>query len=122
MITGYAKHGDLVNARALFDAMIERDAVCWNVMIGWYAKYGKPTDALTLFRKMMRVKMNPDEVTLVAVLSACGRLGALESGRWIHSYMQNNGIHMNVHLGTALIDMYSKCGHQKDTQLIFNKL
>ncbi|KAK9060442.1 hypothetical protein SSX86_021146 [Deinandra increscens subsp. villosa] len=122
MITGYAKHGDLVRARALFDAMTERDSVCWNVMIGGYAKYGKPTDALTLFRDMMRVKMDPDEVTLVAVLSACGQIGSLESGRWIHSYVKNNGIHMNVHLGTALIDMYSKSGSLKDAELIFNKL
>ncbi|KAK1414325.1 hypothetical protein QVD17_30069 [Tagetes erecta] len=122
MITGYAQHGDLESARELFDEMTERDSVCWNVMIGAYAKYRKPTDALTLFRKMMSVKMKPDEVTLVAVLSACGQIGALESGRWIHSYMHNNGIRMNVHLGTALIDMYSKCGSLKDAQLVFNKL
>ncbi|KAJ0488628.1 putative tetratricopeptide-like helical domain superfamily, DYW domain-containing protein [Helianthus annuus] len=122
MITGYAKHGELVNARALFDAMTERDSVCWNVMIGGYAKYGKPTEALTLFREMLSKKMNPDEVTLVAGLSACGQIGALESGRWIHSYIQNNGVYMNVHLGTALIDMYSKCGSLKDAESIFNKL
>ncbi|KAL8223692.1 hypothetical protein R6Q57_019167 [Mikania cordata] len=122
MITGYVKHGDLVNARALFDAITERDSVCWNVMIGGYAKYGKPTDALALFREMTSMKMNPDEVTLVAALSACGQIGALESGRWIHSYMQNNGIRMNVHLGTALIDMYSKCGSLEDALLIFNNL
>lgn len=121
MITGYAKHGDLVNARVLFDEMRERDAVCWNVMIGGYAKYGKPTEALTLFRKML-TKMNPNEVTIVAVLSACGQLGALESGKWIHSYVNNNRIHMNVHVGTALIDMYCKCGSLEDARIVFDKL
>ncbi|XP_076943791.1 pentatricopeptide repeat-containing protein ELI1, chloroplastic-like [Bidens hawaiensis] len=122
MVTGYAKHGELVRARALFDAMTDRDSVCWNVMIGTYAKYGKPVDALALFREMLSVEMRPDEVTLVAGLSACGQIGAVESGRWIHSYMRNNGIRMNVHLGTALIDMYSKCGSLKDAELVFSSL
>ncbi|KAJ0697727.1 hypothetical protein HanLR1_Chr10g0372291 [Helianthus annuus] len=40
--------------------------------------------------------MNPDEVTLVVSLSACGQIRALESGRWIHSYIQNNGVYLNV--------------------------
>ncbi|CAI9261285.1 unnamed protein product [Lactuca saligna] len=122
MITGYAKHGDLINARSLFDTIADKDAVCWNVMIGGYAKYGKPTDAITLFRKMLQTKMNPNQVTFVAVLSACGQIGALESGRWIHSYIQNNGIQINIHLGTALIDMYTKCGSLEDALNIFNNL
>ncbi|KAI3716252.1 hypothetical protein L6452_23464 [Arctium lappa] len=121
MITGYAKHSDLVNARVLFDRMPERDVVCWNVMIGGYAKYGKPKEALTLFRKML-ITMNPNEFTFVAVLSACGQLGALESGKWIHSYVNNNRIRMNVHVGTALIDMYCKCGSLEDARMVFDKL
>ncbi|XP_071689088.1 pentatricopeptide repeat-containing protein ELI1, chloroplastic-like [Rutidosis leptorrhynchoides] len=122
MITGYAKHGELVKARALFDEMVERDVVCWNVMIGGYVKYGKPNEALTLFREMLRIKMKVNEVTLVTILSACGQIGALESGRWIQSYIEINGMNMNVHLGTALIDMYSKCGSLEDARIVFNKL
>nr|XP_043626545.1 pentatricopeptide repeat-containing protein ELI1, chloroplastic [Erigeron canadensis] len=122
MITGYANHGEIVQARALFDGMVDRDVVCWNVMIGGYVKFGKPNDGLTLFREMLRMKMKPNEVTLVSVLSACGQLGVLESGKWVHSYMENNGMKMNVHLGTALIDMYSKCGSLEDARVIFDKL
>lgn len=122
MITGYAKHGELMKARELFDGMVERDVVCWNVMISGYVKYGKPNDALTLFREMLRIEMKVNEVTLVTILSACGQIGSLELGRWIHSYMENNGMNMNIHLGTALIDMYSKCGSLEDARMIFNKL
>ncbi|GKC84731.1 pentatricopeptide repeat-containing protein ELI1, chloroplastic, partial [Tanacetum coccineum] len=65
---------------------------------------------------------HPDEVTLVMVLSACGQVGALESGRRVHSYIRNNGMQMNVHLGTALIDMYGKCGSLGDARVVFDKL
>ncbi|GJU95109.1 pentatricopeptide repeat-containing protein ELI1, chloroplastic [Tanacetum coccineum] len=123
MVTGYVKCGEVGKARVLFDEMVERDAVCWNVMIGGYAKYGKAMEALSLFRRMLGEKMSrPDEVTLVTVLSACGQVGALESGRWVHSYMRNSGMQMNVHLGTALIDMYGKCGSLEDARVVFDKL
>ncbi|GKC40789.1 pentatricopeptide repeat-containing protein ELI1, chloroplastic [Tanacetum coccineum] len=123
MVTAYVKCGEVGKARALFDEMVERDAVCWNVMIGGYAKYGKAMEALSLFRRMLGEKMSrPDEVTLVTVLSACGQVGALESGRWVHSYMRNSGMQMNVHLGTALIDMYGKCGSLEDARVVFDKL
>ncbi|XP_059623947.1 pentatricopeptide repeat-containing protein ELI1, chloroplastic [Cornus florida] len=122
MITCYAKHGDVGNARLLFDEMLERDVVCWNVIIDGYAQHGRPNEALGLFRQMLSAKVKPNEVTLVSVLSACGQLGALESGRWVHSYIDNNGVQLNVHLGTALVDMYSKCGGLEEARLVFDKM
>ncbi|KAK3028403.1 hypothetical protein RJ639_039613 [Escallonia herrerae] len=83
MISGYVNQGDLEGARLLFDKMDEkeRDVVSWNVMIDGYTQNARPNEALVLFRRMLSVNMRPDEVTVVAVLSACGQLGALESGK-----------------------------------------
>ncbi|GFZ18794.1 tetratricopeptide repeat (TPR)-like superfamily protein [Actinidia rufa] len=122
MITCYAKHGDVDEARLLFDGMEERDVVCWSVMINGYTQHGRPNEALALFRQMLGLKVKPSEATIVAVLSACGQLGALESGRWVHSYIVNNGIRFNVHVGTALVDMYSKCGSLEDASLVFDAI
>ncbi|CAK9138257.1 unnamed protein product [Ilex paraguariensis] len=102
--------------------MEDRDVVSWNVMIDGYTQHGRPNDAFVLFRKMLKANLKPNEVTLLAVLSACGQLGALESGRWVHSYLKNNGIEINVHVGTALIDMYSTCGSLEDARLVFDKI
>lgn len=123
MITCYAKHGDLGNAKLLFDEMPEKDVVCWNVMISGYAQNGYPNEALRMFRSMLSdAKLRPNEVTLLAVVSACGQIGALETGQWLHSFIENNGIHINLHLGTALIDMYSKCGSLEDARLVFERM
>lgn len=119
MITGYAKNGDVDEARLLFDRMEERDVVSWNVMIDGYAQHGKPNEAITLFRQMLKAKMKPDEATMVAVLSACSQVGALESGKWIHSYLGYKAT-SNHRVGTALIDMYSKCGSLEDALKVFN--
>lgn len=122
MITCYAKHGKVDEARALFDGMRDRDVVCWNVMIDGYTQHGMPNEALLLFRTMLAAKVKPNEVTVLSALSACGQIGALESGRWLHTYIANNRIQINVHVGTALIDMYSKCGSLEDARLVFDRI
>lgn len=122
MMTGLSKHGDVDGARKMFDGMGERDVVCWNVIIDGYVQHGRPNEALFLFRQMLSENICPDGVTLVAVFSACGQLGALESGRWIHAYMKNKRIRMNVHVGAALVDMYSKCGSLEDARLVFDEV
>ncbi|GAB2282664.1 hypothetical protein Dimus_017201 [Dionaea muscipula] len=122
MLTCLAKHGELDDARLLFDEMTQRDRVCWNVMIDGYTQHGMPNESLDLFRQMLesKVKPGPGEATVLSVLSACGQLGALELGRWVHAYILNNGIQMSLRLGTALVDMYSKCGSLEDARLIFD--
>ncbi|EOX91580.1 Tetratricopeptide repeat (TPR)-like superfamily protein [Theobroma cacao] len=122
MLTCYAKHGELEEARLLFDGMVKKDVVCWNVMIDGYAQHGMPNEALVLFRRMLAAKARPNEITILAVLSACAQLGALESGRWLHTYIDNNNIQVNVRVATALIDMYSKCGSLEDARLVFDRI
>ena len=111
----------------LFEGMGMKDVVCWNVMIDGYAQHGCPNEALVFFRKMMMMmggngngKVRPNEITVVAVLSSCGQVGALECGKWVHSYVENNGIKVNVRVGTALVDMYCKCGSLEDARKVFD--
>ncbi|CAA7404226.1 unnamed protein product [Spirodela intermedia] len=122
MINCYAKAGDLYAARAVFDRTPAPDAVCWNAMIDGYTQHGRPAESVALFRRMLRSSgaAMPDEVTLLTVLSACAQLGAMESGRWVHSYMSTRSIPMTAPLGTALIDMYSKCGSLEDACAVFD--
>ncbi|GAA0143392.1 hypothetical protein LIER_04087 [Lithospermum erythrorhizon] len=121
MMTGYAKNGDVDEARLLFDRMGERDVVCWNVMIDGYAQHGRSKEALGLLREMLLANnVRPNEVTVVAALSAVGQAGELESGHWIHAYVKSNGLEVNVLVGSALIDMYSKCGSLEDARLVFD--
>ncbi|XP_058081413.1 pentatricopeptide repeat-containing protein ELI1, chloroplastic [Magnolia sinica] len=122
MMTCHVKYGRIVHARQLFDTMGVRDVVCWNVMIDGYAQHGWPGESLDLFRQMLAAKTRPNEVTMLSVLSACAQLGALELGKWVHSYMEINGIQFNVQVGTALIDMYCKCGSLDDACSVFDKI
>lgn len=60
------------------------------------------TKALELFMDMHREGARPNEITIACILSACSQVGALELGRWMHSYVGENGI------GCIRMNMYSK--------------
>ncbi|XP_010254771.2 PREDICTED: pentatricopeptide repeat-containing protein ELI1, chloroplastic-like [Nelumbo nucifera] len=111
LVCGYAKSGGLVKARELFDEMPERNDVSWAVIIAGYVGSGRYNDALQHFHGMLcHDKVKPNEAVLVCVLSACAHLGALDQGKWVHVYIDKNGVPESSNISTALIDMYSKCG------------
>lgn len=124
MVDGYIRLGDLSAAWDLFDKMPERSVVSWNGMIAGYAQHGRFRDAIELFRVMQVVDKNvkPNYVTLVSVLPAISHLGALELGKWVHLYADKNGIEIDDVLGSALIDMYSKCGSVDKALQVFERL
>nr|POE90265.1 pentatricopeptide repeat-containing protein, chloroplastic [Quercus suber] len=66
--------------------------------------------------------VRPNEFTLVSLLKACTEMGSLKLGRWIHDFALKNGFKLGIFLGTALIDMYSKCGSLEDARKVFNKM
>ncbi|CAM8950318.1 unnamed protein product [Rhodiola kirilowii] len=122
LLVVYAKSGDVESARKVFDKMTERNVVCWNAMVDGFAQHGRPYDALELFQVMLEKGIRANEVTVVSVLNACAQVGALETGRWIHSYIESNNICFNVHVGTALVDMYCKGGSLEDARTVFDKI
>ena len=54
--------------------------------------------------------MKPDCYTVVGVLSTCTRLGTLELGEWASGLVDRNEFLCNPVAGTALLDLYAKCG------------
>lgn len=64
----------------------------------------------------------PDKVTPLGALSACSQLGALEEGKAIHLYIKNNDILIDAALGTALLDMYTKCGYLSEGVSVFEAM
>ncbi|KAI3500747.1 hypothetical protein L1887_36572 [Cichorium endivia] len=111
MITGYAKRGQMDSARALFTQVPKPDVVTWNAMIAGYVNSGMHNYALQMFEEMTRVGEQPDEVTMLSLVTACTDSGDLDIGEKIHkSVLDLGGGELSILLGNALIDMYAKCG------------
>ncbi|KAL1561761.1 pentatricopeptide repeat-containing protein [Salvia divinorum] len=110
MITGYSKIGNLEAAQLIFDEMVDKDLVCWSAMISCYANSDEPREALEIFGEMQQLGVKPDQVTMLSVISACARLGALDKAEQIHLYVDEKGFGTALPINNALIDMYAKCG------------
>ncbi|XP_003516564.2 pentatricopeptide repeat-containing protein At5g66520 [Glycine max] len=122
MIDGYIKFGNLDMAYKIFQAMPEKNVISWTTMIVGFVRIGMHKEALSLLQQMLVAGIKPDSITLSCSLSACAGLGALEQGKWIHTYIEKNEIKIDPVLGCVLTDMYVKCGEMEKALLVFSKL
>ncbi|CAN6208182.1 unnamed protein product [Urochloa humidicola] len=128
LLDSYAKCGDLLSARKVFDEMPVRDVATWNALLAGLAQGTEPNLALALFHRLaggfreLLPREEPNDVTIVAALSACAQLGALQDGLGVHEFARNIGAEDNVRVCNALIDMYSKCGSLSRALEVFHSL
>lgn len=122
LINMYSNCGCLVSERKMFEKMAERTVVSWATMIGAYAHWDQPTEALELFDRMMSENEKPNEVTLVNVLSACAKVRDLEMAKRVHNCVDESGFGYHAKLNTALMDVYCKCGCVSLARDLFDKM
>ncbi|XP_026664424.2 pentatricopeptide repeat-containing protein At4g38010 [Phoenix dactylifera] len=118
----YVKCECLDEARRIFEELQERDIVSWTSIISGLVQCKQPKEAIEMFHEMCASGLEPDKVTLSSVLSACASLGLLDSGKWVHDYIERWGIEWDVHIGTAMVDMYAKCGLLEMAMRTFEKM
>ncbi|XP_021299857.1 pentatricopeptide repeat-containing protein At1g26900, mitochondrial [Herrania umbratica] len=110
LIDMYAKTGNVSSGRRVFDEVVVKDVVLWNCMISKYAENCLLEESLALLRLMKVKQVKPNSATLVGLLSACAASGATSLGESIGSYVEEEGLPLDAVIGTALVDMYAKCG------------
>ncbi|WZZ22986.1 hypothetical protein YC2023_124373 [Brassica napus] len=122
MVDGYCKCGLVDDAREMFDEMPHRNLVTWSIMINGYAKSNRFEEAVELFEVMKREGVVANETVMVSVVSSCAHLGALGVGVRAHEYVVENGMGVNLVLGTALVEMYWRCGEMEKAVSVFQEL
>ncbi|KAJ0976075.1 hypothetical protein J5N97_018040 [Dioscorea zingiberensis] len=121
LIAGFIRNGMIDSARQLFEEMPDRDVVSWSTLIAGYVRNGQSSCALQLFDEMrMTAGVEPNEITLLSVLSAIASSGTLEQGEWIHNYIYVNLIPLTDNLSAGLIDMYAKHGSIVNALQVFD--
>jgi len=119
MVYGYFKKGNVTEAEAIFNRVPVRNLEIWNSMIAGYVQNGFGEKAFQAFVEMGVEGFEPDEFTVVSVLSACAQLGRLDVGKRIHHMIVLKGITVNQFVLSGLVDMYAKCGDLVYARLVF---
>ncbi|KAI5060789.1 hypothetical protein GOP47_0025209 [Adiantum capillus-veneris] len=111
LVDMYASCGALVKAQTMLEELFPRDVISWNALISGYAQHGWGKEALKCFERMQHEGISPNSVTFGCILKACGSIRALSKGEQIHDVIKRQGLlETDNGLGTALVDMYAKCG------------
>ncbi|KAL5157289.1 Pentatricopeptide repeat-containing protein, chloroplastic [Glycine soja] len=120
----YAKCGALKNAQNLFDKVFARDVVSWTTLLMGYARGGYCEEAFAVFKRMvLNAEAEPNEATVVTVLSASASIGALSLGQWVHSYIDSRyDLVVDGNIGNALLNMYVKCGDMQMGLRVFDMI
>ncbi|XP_050206955.1 putative pentatricopeptide repeat-containing protein At3g25060, mitochondrial [Mercurialis annua] len=117
----YAKNGRLELALRVFEDIRNKSVVSWGALVSGFAQNGFTEKALALLIEMQSFGFKPDSVTLISSLSACSQAGYLKLGKSLHGYMVRR-LHFEQVLGTALIDMYAKCGSLSSARALFDQI
>ncbi|KAE8729437.1 Pentatricopeptide repeat-containing protein [Hibiscus syriacus] len=120
LCVGQALHGMVIKASLGADVYIS------NSLIHLYMSCGDLDSPyrvfMMMFQEMEEKNVKPNDVTMVGVLSVCTKKLDLEFGRWVHSYIQRNGISLKLTLNNAMLDMYTKCGSLEDAKTLFDTM
>lgn len=110
LLDAYAKCNCISYAWKQFTLMKHRDAVTWSTMIAAFTYWDMPGEAIALFREMKQVKENLNTVTMLNIIEACSLYAELKISKCAHGIAIRHDLVSEVSVGTAVLDIYSKCG------------
>ncbi|WRX11244.1 Pentatricopeptide repeat - like 10 [Theobroma cacao] len=116
----YGKCGLVEEARRVFDQVLYRDLVLWNVMVSCYASNALTEEAFEVFDMMKKEGVKGDGYTFCSLLNSCGSWGLYEFGSQVHGLIVKLCFNLDVPVASALVDMYVKSGNFDDAQKAFD--
>lgn len=120
LISMYTRCGNIEAGFQVFSEMKDRNVISWTSIITGFAKHGFARKALDLFEQMLGFGVEPNEVTYVAVLSACSHAGLVDEG-WKHfnSMLKEHGIKPRMEHYACMVDVLGRSGFlEKAMELI----
>ncbi|PWA87604.1 tetratricopeptide-like helical domain-containing protein [Artemisia annua] len=119
LVDMYAKCGDIVRARKVFNRIASKDIVSWNIMLTGYVKHELLFDALVIFRRMISDGYEPDSVSISTILTAGLSLKLVSQ---IHGWILRKGTEWNLPIVNSLISVYSNIGRLDKARWVFDEM
>ncbi|XP_050375192.1 pentatricopeptide repeat-containing protein At2g02750 [Argentina anserina] len=122
-VSMYSRCGEVVYAAKVFEDMPVKNSVSYNAFVTGLLRNGVPRLVLDVFKRMRACRgENPNAVTFSSALAACASVLYLRFGRQVHGLIVKLEKGVDVMTGTALLDMYSKCGCWQLAYRVFEEL
>ncbi|KAI4335738.1 hypothetical protein L6164_014352 [Bauhinia variegata] len=117
LVDMYLKCGCVESALFVFENIPSKDAGAWNAMISGVALNGDARKSLELFNKMVKNGTQPNEITFVAVLTACTHAKMVQEGlRLFEEMITVYGVAPLVEHHACIIDLLSRAGMVEEAE------
>lgn len=120
LLTMYAKCGSFEDTKEVFDSIPNKEVELWNAMIAACVGNGYAYYALDIYNQMKFNELSFDSFTMSNLLASCTMLGLYDLGRALHGEMIKTPMQASVHVQSALLTMYSKCGKMEDAKAVYS--
>ncbi|KAL7101358.1 hypothetical protein ACP275_08G049700 [Erythranthe tilingii] len=115
----YARFENLASCTRLFSVGDKTNISLWNTIISSHLLSQNGASAFSFFIELLRNEINPDDVTILNLVSACVHLKSLQISNSVLSYVVRKGFDKDVAVRNSLIDMYAKCGSISTARMLF---
>ncbi|PQQ14716.1 pentatricopeptide repeat-containing protein [Prunus yedoensis var. nudiflora] len=115
----FVKLGSFGFAGKVVDELPERDAVLWNKLMSRLEDEGCSYDLIKFYCQMRKDGGMPNGLSLAAGLKACSISLELDFGTQLHSEVIKLGVFLDGIVGSALVDLYAKCGELELANKVF---
>ncbi|KAG9453259.1 hypothetical protein H6P81_006163 [Aristolochia fimbriata] len=122
LVNSYSSFGNTESARLIFYSVSKPSTILWNSMIRAYTRCGRHEEGLKLYYLMQERGVEPDKFTFTFVIKACTGASDTEKGTLIHQEITRTGLHFDLYIRAALIDMYCKAGRIETAEELFDQL
>ncbi|RZC87568.1 hypothetical protein C5167_036106 [Papaver somniferum] len=120
LIASYARAGDFLSARSVFDDLPHRGVMTWNALIIAYSRKGSPDEVIGLYRQMILEGVKPDSSIFTVTLKACASLLDFKTGEEIRDLAIEYGYKDDVFVCSSVLNLYAKCGKMDEAMRIFD--
>ncbi|PPR93926.1 hypothetical protein GOBAR_AA26748 [Gossypium barbadense] len=93
-----------------------------NALIKGLVQNEKANEALDAFSELVRKDAACDEFTFSPILRACASLPSFMSCQQIHAQVVKANFDKNTHVGSSLIEAYTRCGSVEDAEKVFSRI
>ena len=122
LIVMYMKCGNISDGIAIFKHIAEKNIVSWNSIIVGCAQHGCGLWTLTLFSRMIRARVDLDEITFTGLLSACSHSAMLQKGRRFFKYFSQDKSMVKLEHYACMVDVLGRCGKLEEAEELINDM
>ncbi|CAJ2671353.1 unnamed protein product [Trifolium pratense] len=122
LINFYSKTHLPYSSLQIFNDSSHKSPTTWSSIISSFAQNDLPLLSLHFFRLMIRHGLAPDDHIFPSATKSCGILASLPVAQLLHCFAYKTAYHVDLFVGSSIVDMYGKCGDIHNAHNVFDEM